>query len=400
MFDDQTRDSRYVSERAKCRQLLQLLRLHLLQFPNPLRDHAVSECDRSQITQLAARLEHASSCFNDDEAIETVDRNPEPRPLQLAPHPPASHPAADTPNESARHGRRRLCPVVVCSAVFLIAASIYATSPHSPFAPQPAEVVCPVTRQRMVRVPAGRVRLGSNADEIATVLSSLEFSDLATDRINSELGLGDADVSAIYVAQTPVTVRQFRQFVVATNHITRSEIMRGQGRDGDTWIRSHDYHWDDLGDVEADDRRPVVNVTFRDAVAYCEWLSDETGHTYRLPTEAEWTHAARAGSATMWACGNDLADTLSHGWTASNAGGRPHPVGQFAPNAFGIHDTLGGVWEWVDGHFDPQKPFRLAKGGSWRTTPWLARPACRMGVRDTFISAAVGFRVVREIHRR
>ena len=307
----------------------------------------------------------------------------------------------------AGHGRRttpaalpRLIPaIVVTLGLAVIAATLYGTT-STPPAPAPDHVTCPVSGTRLVRVPAGSITLGTSAEDIEHVLASDTFGRTATRRIRSEQHQGSHDVDALYVAATEVTVRQFRQFVVDTGHIPRSELMRGQGHDGEGWTRSHDFHWDHLGQVEHDDRMPVVNVTFRDAIAYCEWLSSKTGYTYRLPTEPEWTHAARAGSRTYWHCGDDVADTLDHGWTAATAGHKPHPVAQLAPNAWGLHDTLGNAWEWCDSHFDASRPYRLAKGGSWRATPWLARPAARIGVRDTFISAALGFRVVREIRPR
>jgi Sulfatase-modifying factor enzyme 1 len=92
--------------------------------------------------------------------------------------------------------------------------------------------------------------------------------------------------------------------------------------------------------------RPVIYVSWEDAQAYCEWLSQETGERYQLATEAEWEYACRAGSDTRWYWGEEEAQLGDYGWYGKNSGGRTQPVGQKRPNAWHLYDMHGNVWEW------------------------------------------------------
>jgi formylglycine-generating enzyme required for sulfatase activity len=95
-------------------------------------------------------------------------------------------------------------------------------------------------------------------------------------------------------------------------------------------------------------RRPVINVSWDDAQAYVKWLSEMTGHTYRLLTSAEWEYAARAHSVTPWFFGSDESTLGEYAWFNRNSGDRTHPVGEKKPNAFGLYDMIGNVWQWVE----------------------------------------------------
>ena len=153
---------------------------------------------------------------------------------------------------------------------------------------------------------------------------------------------------------------------------------------------------------------PVEGVSWEDAQKFCEATNRKKhAYQYRLPTEAEWEYAARAGNSSCRY--GPLAEV---GWSRDNSGGKSHPVGEKKPNAFGLHDTLGNVWEWVQdwysltyyGHSpeaDPQGPdsgeYRLARGGSWRgVVRGQARVSSRYMLKPNTRSPVVGFRCVRE----
>ncbi|MCY2931807.1 MAG: formylglycine-generating enzyme family protein [Planctomycetota bacterium] len=157
-------------------------------------------------------------------------------------------------------------------------------------------------------------------------------------------------------------------------------------------------------------QNPVENVSWDDAVEFCKKLSQKTGKTVRLPTEAQWEYACRAGSKTAFSYGDD-ADYRNLGdyaWNAGNSGGSPHPVGGKKPNAWGLYDMHGNVWEWCadwyaesyvnPGALDPQGPGagtgRVLRGGGWI----YHAPRCRSAHRDwgapDLRDSSDGFRVI------
>lgn len=140
-----------------------------------------------------------------------------------------------------------------------------------------------------------------------------------------------------------------------------------------------------------DPRLPVESVSWNEAVAFCERLSDAHGLTgtdrYRLPTEAEWEWAASGGVR------EDRRVTDDTGWYSDNSGGQTHPVGEKKANAFGLHDTLGNVWEWTA--TEERGSNRVFRGGSWVNTPALARVANRNGNAPGVRSLNLGFRLAR-----
>ncbi|MEN8220372.1 MAG: SUMF1/EgtB/PvdO family nonheme iron enzyme [Pseudomonadota bacterium] len=127
--------------------------------------------------------------------------------------------------------------------------------------------------------------------------------------------------------------------------------------------------------------RPVINVSWYDATAYAEWLSEQTGQEYRLPTEVEWEYAARAGTTTEYWWGNDIGKNRAAcnrcgaewGWDAKRM---TAPVGSFAPNAFKLYDTVGNVWEWTCSEYEGDFVLR---GGSWDNDARMSRAAYRFG---------------------
>jgi formylglycine-generating enzyme required for sulfatase activity len=176
-------------------------------------------------------------------------------------------------------------------------------------------------------------------------------------------------------------------------------------------------------------RRPVIFVNFEMAVAYTRWLTQKTGQRYRLPSEAEWEYAARGGSPDAWFWGNDSNRACEYGnvgdesvkaehpdWTVHDCNdgfNKTAPVGSFKPNGFGLYDTVGNVWEWVEDCWNPSYEGapddgrawlsgdcarRVDRGGGWYNKPDGVRSAVRYGGADPKRqNNTLGLRVVREI---
>lgn len=163
--------------------------------------------------------------------------------------------------------------------------------------------------------------------------------------------------------------------------------------------------------------RPVINVSWNDAQAYCAWLSAQTGRSYRLPSEAEWEYACRARTDTPFYFGVSITSGQANFKGRSAYNGSPKdlfrsmttPVGSFAANAFGLFDMHGNVWEWcqdpwhesykgapTDGSVreqDPKMGSRVLRGGSWNDIPLFARAANRNDYDPGYARNVVGFRV-------
>ena len=161
--------------------------------------------------------------------------------------------------------------------------------------------------------------------------------------------------------------------------------------------------------------RPVINVSWEDARAYAAWLSAQTGKKYRLPSEAEWEYAARAGNSAHFAWGADVGRNKANcqGCGSQWDGKQTAPVGSFPANAFGLHDMHGNVWEWVqdchhgsyagapaDGSAREQcdSANRVLRGGSWSNTPEVLHAAVRVWSAPSETYAELGgFRLAQDL---
>ena len=233
-----------------------------------------------------------------------------------------------------------------------------------------------------------------------------------------------------YMSAHEVTVGQFKQFVLDTKYQTDGE-RDGQGaygideagKIGDMHAK---YNWKSPGFVQTDEH-PVVSISWSDAKAFCKWLSEKEKKTYRMATEAEWEYACRAGTKTAYFYGDDPEGLATHGngadatarakypgWNIGIKGKDGHlltaPVGQFKPNAFGLYDMHGNVWEWCEDCYvpnsypkekqtDPTGPAtgkaKVQRGGGWSSDAKRLRSAARVG-RDSvaYRGCYQGFRVV------
>jgi formylglycine-generating enzyme required for sulfatase activity len=147
-------------------------------------------------------------------------------------------------------------------------------------------------------------------------------------------------------------------------------------------------------------RRPVISITHHAAMEYCRWLSAKTGKTYRLPTEAEWEYACRAGTKTAYSFGDDATKLKEYAWYGDKDWNGPQPVGGKKPNPWGLYDMHGNVAEWVLDHYDPnfystfkanspavspvllpsEKRYpHVVRGGGWDQEAKSLRSAARLG---------------------
>jgi formylglycine-generating enzyme required for sulfatase activity len=156
--------------------------------------------------------------------------------------------------------------------------------------------------------------------------------------------------------------------------------------------------------------RPVEQVSWDDCQAFLARLNALGEGGYRLPSEAEWEYACRAGATGKFCFGDDERLLGEHAWTSENAGGQTHPVGQKRPNAWGLHDVHGNVWEWCQDWYDDYPPgpavdppgapsgfmgARILRGGCWRGGADFAASAHRGGRGPAFKGGILGLRLVR-----
>jgi eukaryotic-like serine/threonine-protein kinase len=156
---------------------------------------------------------------------------------------------------------------------------------------------------------------------------------------------------------------------------------------------------------------PVDGVTWHDAAKFCHRLSRKEARTYRLPTEAEWEYACRAGTITAFNIG-DATHPMHCAWHSENSGGRTRPVGQKHPNAWGLYDMHGNVWEWCRDQFGDYPPGEVAdycsesaaddrprvlRGGAFSRCVWECRSAVRFWLAPRLSGESIGFRVVMEV---
>lgn len=227
-----------------------------------------------------------------------------------------------------------------------------------------------------------------------------------------------------------VTVDQYAAFVQETGHDAGSSC--DVWRDG-TWEERRGYSFRNPGFAQTG-AHPVACPSWDDAQAYLAWLSRKTGKAYRLPTEAEWEYAARAGAATRFSFGDDAADYCRHGNGADQAARREvpgaaawsvlacddshaytAPVGSYAANAFGLHDMLGNVFEWVedcwhDGYAGAPADgsawtggdcaTRVERGGAWGYPPDYLRAAVRGRQAPAYRYVNQGIRAARTLDQR
>lgn len=270
---------------------------------------------------------------------------------------------------------------------------------------------------KLVLIPAGKFLMGSPETE----------KGRDTDEVQHEVTIS----KPFYMGISHVTVDQFAAFVKDSGYKTDAEkighafaIEIKDGRLTEDVV--FDCSWRNPGFEQKGDH-PVVEVSWNDATAFCDWLSKKSGKTVGLPTEAQWEYACRAGTKTVYPWGDNPND--GKGW--ANCADQSlkqkllnmpektcfswddgivftSPVGSFKPNAFGLYDMVGNVWQWcqdrnaVDYDKGPATDptgaatgvYRILRGGSWAESPWYCRSAFRNCYRSESGYFDFGFRAV------
>jgi sulfatase modifying factor 1 len=329
-------------------------------------------------------------------------------------------------------------PLPACILRSLLLCSALAVS----LSGQAQTVVTNALGMRLVPIPAGEFWMGSDEP-----VERLQKDYPRMERVRLEALVDEAPVhrvritKAFFLGQTEVTVGQFRRFVQASGYVPES-IADGTGGygynpayDPDKSTRGDQfegrdtrYSWLNPGFAQGEDH-PVVNITWGDAQALAFWLSETEGKTYRLPTEAEWEYAARAGTRTRYH-GGDAPESLLQVANTFDTRAKPQwpklaehalqgddgfaftaPVARFAPNAFGLYDMHGNAWEWTADLYDenyyaqsplndPQGPKEgnvyVRRGGSWHTWALYARSSYRNWNSPQTRYTLVGMRLVME----
>ncbi len=278
----------------------------------------------------------------------------------------------------------------------------------------------------MMLIPPGEFQMGSTPEEIARAVQW--DASFKKESANRELPLHRVQITRpFYLAAHEVTLGQFRRFIRVTGYKTVAERAggRGIGLDQATGKFKTDrkFNWHNTA-FPQDDNHPVVNVSWRDAMAFCTWLTWKESRLYRLPTEAEWEYACRAGTTTLFSCG-DEPETLATVGNVADQSAKPKfptwhsikakdgfvftaPVGSFKANPFRLFDMHGNAREWCndwssDSYYsatpinDPPGPpagtSRVFRGGGWTSSAGLCRSACRGAFVPSTANLNLGFRV-------
>jgi formylglycine-generating enzyme required for sulfatase activity len=211
-------------------------------------------------------------------------------------------------------------------------------------------------------------------------------------------------------------VDEFADFAAASGHLVAGTCQFRQGKEWQNSVGSfRNPGFEQTGD------HPAVCVSWDDAQAFVRWLSAVTNSAYRLPSESEWEYCARAGTTTRYAWGDSIVRGQANCKLPTSSGQQAGeeaqqrctvPVTCFAPNAWGLYQMHGNVWEWVEDYYAPDydgaptdgrprpiagRELRVLRGGSWNNGPHGVRSARRHAARPDFRRTDVGFRLARTI---
>jgi formylglycine-generating enzyme required for sulfatase activity len=323
--------------------------------------------------------------------------------------------------------------VAVQALILLLASPAQRIMAEAPNRPAPRELTNSID-VRLVLIPAGEFMMGGteSIEEMLQAFPSYKVAAKTDYLFQDEHPRHRVRITRpFYLGRCAVTVGQFKAFTASSGYQTEAERDGTGGwgynrQTGKCEGRNLKYDWLHTGFTQTDDH-PVVNVTWNDAVAFCRWLSRKEGRSYRLPREAEWEYACRAGTTTRYAGGDDPA-VIARQANILDQSGRtefPHvqkimmpkdgrftvPVGSYPASGFGLCDMHGNVWQWcadwygkdyyckspVDDPTGPQSGRqRVRRGGGWNSFPLYARASFRNWNTPVSRCVNLGFRVLLE----
>lgn len=257
----------------------------------------------------------------------------------------------------------------------------------------------------MVPIPGGKFIMGSPESEEGRWLRDEDGKEIKDDqgnRISDEGPQHEVEIEPFWMGKFEVTWDEYELWGMGLDHDRLMRALDKEGREMTAREKLVDAltrptkPYTDMTFGMGKSGYPAICMTQLAARAYCKWLSAKTGRYYRLPTEAEWEYACRAGSTTAFSFGDDPDELDDYAWYFDNSDDAYHKVGQKKPNAFGLYDMHGNVMEWVQDQYQPdayaeragkvtKNPFvpckteypRVARGGCWDDDPERLRSAAR-----------------------
>jgi formylglycine-generating enzyme required for sulfatase activity len=236
----------------------------------------------------------------------------------------------------------------------------------------------------MIPIPAGKFLMGSPVGEVG--------------RKADEGPQHEVNISPFWMGKHEITWQQYELFRERKIDTKNDGYTRGKEIDfGVDAVSAATAPYIDMSFGMGKDGYPAINITQLAAATFCKWLSAKTGQFYRLPTEAEWEYACRAGTTTSYSFGNDVSKIGEYGWFYDNSDGKYQKIGLKKPNPWGLHDMHGNVAEWTLDEYGAESykvyagksannPWQVAeklyprvvRGGSWYDEPIALRSASRL----------------------
>ena len=258
------------------------------------------------------------------------------------------------------------------------------------YGPNPGDLITNSIGMKLVWIPAGEFMMGSPSSE--------------KDRYDDEGPQHRVKISkGFYIGIYEVTVGQYLEYLNSdrdSSGVDFSDKDCPVKKTGSRYVLS-------VNKFGSNESQPMVEVSWHGAQKFCDWLSRKENKIYRLPTEAEWEYACRAGAQTRFCFGDNETSLGDYAWYTNNSGSKTHQVGQKKPNGFGLYDMHGNVWEWCQDWYgsydsgeqvDPTGPSsgsaRVLRGGSWDSTPRHRRSADRNWDTPDGAFDVLGFRIV------